>query len=328
MNMRTWIVLLVGVVMLLVIGGCAQQGGAPAKAPTPPAPTAAPAPAPTRAPSPAPAPAPATPPAPAAPVAPPVAAPAPSPSPAPAPITTLPGPATVKLTQLTDLGAALTDANGRTLYVLMRDERNVSTCTGTCLQTWPLLSTKGAPIAGDGAVASALGMIERPEGTQVTYNGWPLYTYSQDAATGDTKGQAVGNVWFVVAANGSPIQKDAQVKVTANPKYGNLLTDRSGRTLYIFTRDEPNKSSCTGGCPQTWPLVLTKGTPTAGDGATASLLGTIQGPGGTLQVTYKGQPLYYYSRDERPGQANGQGVGTVWFIVVSDRTPNKTPATP
>jgi predicted lipoprotein with Yx(FWY)xxD motif len=102
------------------------------------------------------------------------------------------------------------------------------------------------------------------------------------------------------------------VKVSSS-SLGNVLVDGSGRTLYVFTKDEKNKSNCTGGCLGTWPPL--NGTATAGTGVDASKLGTITGSDGKQQATIDGQPLYYFAADASPGDVKGQNVGTAWFVV-------------
>jgi predicted lipoprotein with Yx(FWY)xxD motif len=105
-----------------------------------------------------------------------------------------------------ELGTFLTDGDGRTLYLFTEDAPGVSTCTDACLAAWPALLTEGAPVAGTGVDAALLGSITRTDGgTQVTYAGWPLYLYAGDAAPGETVGQGVGDVWFVVSPSGEPI---------------------------------------------------------------------------------------------------------------------------
>jgi predicted lipoprotein with Yx(FWY)xxD motif len=105
------------------------------------------------------------------------------------------------------------------------------------------------------------------------------------------------------------------VQVRMHPQYGNILTDAQGRTLYRFTRDEPNVSNCYDQCAQTWPpLTLDSGDPTLPEGV-GGTLGVIMRRDGRRQVIYNGMPLYYYSRDSAPGDTNGQGVGGVWFVV-------------
>jgi predicted lipoprotein with Yx(FWY)xxD motif len=45
------------------------------------------------------------------------------------------------------------------------------------------------------------------------------------------------------------------------------------------------------------------------------MLGTITRDDGTMQATYNGWPLYYYSGDAAPGDINGQGMEGLWFLV-------------
>lgn len=107
----------------------------------------------------------------------------------------------------TDLGDILVDAEGMTLYMFDPDAQGESTCYDDCATAWPPLTVDAAPTAGEGADDSKLGTVERTDGTlQVTYNSWPLYYWAQDAAPGDTTGQAVNNVWWVLDADGEPIR--------------------------------------------------------------------------------------------------------------------------
>jgi predicted lipoprotein with Yx(FWY)xxD motif len=99
---------------------------------------------------------------------------------------------------------------------------------------------------------------------------------------------------------------------------GMILVDGSGRTLYLFEKDQPDQSACSGSCAAAWPVDNSSGTPKAGSGVKASLLGTIKRGDGSTQVTYNKHPLYYYSGDSQTGQHNGQGVdafGAAWFVV-------------
>jgi predicted lipoprotein with Yx(FWY)xxD motif len=108
------------------------------------------------------------------------------------------------------------------------------------------------------------------------------------------------------------------IEVADHPQLGEILTDGDGRTLYLFTRDAEDQSNCSGQCAQTWPPLTTTGEPDAGTGADDSLLGTTTRDDGATQVTYNGHPLYYYAPDTAPGQATGQNVGGVWFVVSPD----------
>ncbi len=105
-------------------------------------------------------------------------------------------------------GSLLTDAKGMTLYVFDKDSKDKSTCTGDCLAKWPPLTVanQGAALKAASGVTGKLGTIKRADGKfQVTINGMPLYYYYQDKQPGDAKGQAVGDVWWEVGANGSKI---------------------------------------------------------------------------------------------------------------------------
>ncbi len=105
----------------------------------------------------------------------------------------------------TDLGAIVTDADGLTLYMFGADKDGKSTCYDDCAATWPALVVEGEPEAGDGLDAQ-LGTTERTDGTsQVTYAGQPLYYFASDAAPGDTNGQGISDIWFVVSPEGKPI---------------------------------------------------------------------------------------------------------------------------
>lgn len=95
-----------------------------------------------------------------------------------------------------------------------------------------------------------------------------------------------------------------------------LVAGSNGMTVYSFTKDvkDSGKSNCTGGCATTWPplTVAAGGTPTAGTGVTGKLA-TITRDDGSLQVTYNGLPLYFFSGDTAPG--DGKGVYTNWEAV-------------
>lgn len=95
---------------------------------------------------------------------------------------------------------------------------------------------------------------------------------------------------------------------------GTVLVDSRGFTLYHLEGETATKITCTGSCEQAWPPLEASGEPTAGDGASGEL-GTAERPDGSMQVTYDGLPLYTFTGDTAPGQANGQGVQNVWFAL-------------
>lgn len=233
-------------------------------------------------------------------------------------------PPTVKVAQSGSLGPILTDPDGRTLYVFLSDKAGSgkSVCNGACAQAWPpLVSANGTLTKPDG-FPGELSVVTRDDGTKmVAYNGQPLYYYVKDAAPGDTTGQGVGNVWYVVppgtAAVSAPAPAQATVKIAPAGALGQVLVGPDGRTLYTFTKDVAGsgKSVCNGTCAQTWPpLVMASGQPVKPEGLPGDLT-LITRDDGSKGVAYNGQPLYYYAADVAPGDAKGQGVGNVWFVV-------------
>ena len=123
------------------------------------------------------------------------------------------GGATISV-ESSELGEMVVDAEGRTLYAFLPDDQGASTCYDDCAATWPaLVLDRGDPTAGDGVDAELLGTIEREDGTlQVTYGVWPLYHFANDETADDVNGQGVGDVWYVVSPDGSPLQDAGTAK--------------------------------------------------------------------------------------------------------------------
>jgi predicted lipoprotein with Yx(FWY)xxD motif len=197
-----------------------------------------------------------------------------------------------------------------TLYTFANDEPGVSNCVDNCAVNWPPLTVESADAALRGFnLVGEVGTIERADGTlQVTYNGWPLYYWKDDAAIGDTLGQGVGDVWWVV--------RPETVAAASTDELGEFLTSFDGMTLYTFANDEPGVSNCADECADNWPPFTVAGADAVV--APASLmgeLGTIERADGALQVTYNGWPLYFWKDDAMPGDTTGHGVGDVWSVA-------------
>ena len=98
---------------------------------------------------------------------------------------------------------------------------------------------------------------------------------------------------------------------------GQYMVDANGMTLYTFDRDELDKSNCSGRCLENWPaLTVESADALTADPAIPGEFGTItREDDGATQVTYNGQPLYYWLHDEAPGDMTGEDVGHVWWIV-------------
>lgn len=120
------------------------------------------------------------------------------------------------------------------------------------------------------------------------------------------------------AAASPSAMADVTVDVTESADLGSFLVDAEGVTLYLFTQDTAGsgESACYDQCATNWPpLTVEAGATPTGSAAVTGELGTITRTDGSLQVTYEGQPLYYFAADAAPGDTNGQGVNDVWFVV-------------
>ncbi|WP_042418043.1 COG4315 family predicted lipoprotein [Streptacidiphilus anmyonensis] len=118
---------------------------------------------------------------------------------------------------------------------------------------------------------------------------------------------------------------------TANSKYGQILVDSSGHTLYLLTADAPSKSTCYGDCASFWPPDHSTGMPTD-SGVNASMVGTTARTDHTTQVTYNGHPLYTFVKDAKAGDVTGEGItnfGGTWYVVgVDGNAITSAPAAP
>jgi predicted lipoprotein with Yx(FWY)xxD motif len=109
------------------------------------------------------------------------------------------------------------------------------------------------------------------------------------------------------------------IKAANTGNLGQILVDGQSRTLYLFEKDQGNKSSCADACASVWPPATTSASPKPGSGVDASKLGTTKRSDGTTQVSYAGHPLYYYAPDgTTAGSTQGQGLdqfGAKWFVL-------------
>jgi predicted lipoprotein with Yx(FWY)xxD motif len=221
-------------------------------------------------------------------------------------------PQTVALGGNDELGSFLVDANGMTLYMFTNDTEGVSNCSGDCLANWPALTVSNEDELYSGLWAAApgdLGVITRDDGAlQVTYQGMPLYTWVNDAASGDATGQGVGDRWYVV--------KPTLISVGSTDELGEFIVGPDGMTLYLFAVDADGVSECYDQCAVAWPplLVRNESDLTAGEGVTG-VLGTTERTDGTLQATYNNLPLYGWIFDGAPGDTTGEGVRDVWYVI-------------
>jgi predicted lipoprotein with Yx(FWY)xxD motif len=135
---------------------------------------------------------------------------------------------------------------------------------------------------------------------------------------------------FMVAA---PVlaQSDPLVKVATDPQLGKILVDSKGMVLYLYSRDEKGVSNCYNQCETNWPILRPGSGEPTGSADIDGKLGVIDRNDGTKQVTYNDIPLYYFARDEKPGDTKGQAVGGIWWILppgINQITPAVAQASP
>ena len=220
------------------------------------------------------------------------------------------------LTVATDsrLGGHLVDGNGRSLYYFAKDvpagggQAAASNCDASCLAVWPIFNAD--TIVAQGIAETDVGQITRSDGSkQTTYKGYPLYYYVGDVAAGDTRGEGVGGIWYVVHVPTYTVALLSKVG-----ELGTYLTDGAGRSLYAFALDTvgtattPPITACTAAqCIANWPIFAADQFTAPSDLAAADFTVYTRADGMT-QAAYKGHPLYYYAGDAAPGQTNGRSV--------------------
>ena len=110
------------------------------------------------------------------------------------------------------------------------------------------------------------------------------------------------------------------VVTVGDSPFGRMLFDRRGQAIYLFEPESDGTPACYGECEEAWPPVLTEGPPRAGADVDADLLGTVRRRDGAHQVTYRGQPLYFYAH-EGPGEVLCHDVvlnGGLWLAIGPD----------
>jgi predicted lipoprotein with Yx(FWY)xxD motif len=136
---------------------------------------------------------------------------------------------------------------------------------------------------------------------------------------------AANNPVPAASAASSPAPAGAGLRAV-DSVLGKIVTDAKGWTLYRFDKDtvKPSKTNCVDACATNWPPVPYS----AGlqlDGIDAGLVGKVQRPDGTWQVTINGWPVYRYKADTKVGDTRGQGVGGIWWAIAPDGKKAKPP---
>ena len=123
----------------------------------------------------------------------------------------------------------------------------------------------------------------------------------------------------IVAARGGAEARNATVNVATSDRFGPILVDSKGMTLYVYEKDGPGVTNCYGGCASAWPpLTVADEDSAKAGGRVKGRIDVIERTDGAYQVAYNGMPLYTFARDKRPGDVTGQDVGpegAKWYVV-------------
>ena len=251
----------------------------------------------------------------------------------------------INLSTNATLGRYLSNKQGLTLYMFANDADGISSCTGGCESTWPAFTADLTTAKFDaGLTATDFATITTASGKkQVTYKGWPLYTYSPSAndgygnptnrpeAAGSTTGDGTGGLWFIAKPDYTIMFANKQLTGLDGNNYKGdytigvgktvYFTNGAGRTLYTFVVDSFNINKFTKADFSNnaifpiyeqeqivVPSVLNK-----------TLFGTIT-VAGRKQMTYKGWPLYHFGQDLVRGSNKAVSVPIAgkWPVAVKD----------
>ncbi|KOU17663.1 lipoprotein [Streptomyces sp. WM6372] len=248
---------------------------------------------------------------------------------------------------IASVGSVVTDSAGMALYRFDKDtpQPPKSNCEGDCATTWPAVPAEDAS-AATGIDAALIGSVARADGSkQLTLGGWPVYRYAKDTKAGEAKGEGVGGTWHALAPDGKKaidkkqkadgntgtgtemgagmggmdMKSGAELSVADNEKLGKILVDGQWRTLYRFDKDSawPMKFGCLGACLDTWKPAPAVDKAKA-EGISGKLVGSVKRPDGSEQLTIDCWPVYTFTGDTAPGQANGHNKQGLWFAVTAE----------
>ena len=147
------------------------------------------------------------------------------------------------------IGFYLVNDAGMTLYYRTTDiqSNGTSTCTGSCVQVWPVFYVKNLMLPA-GLNATSFNTVTRADGSQqLTYNGWPLYSFSGDHKAGDTNGQGIGGIWFALnlPVPKSPITPTSTTSTSTGDTQSTTSSATSATTTTSTTETTSTTSSTT-----------------------------------------------------------------------------------
>lgn len=199
-------------------------------------------------------------------------------------------------------GHHLVDDAGNSLYVYLADEAvDGSACVDTCVNNWPPVVASEFATAGEGVDDALMASIERADGEpQATYAGRPLYRFARDTQPGHVRGQGLGDAFYLVGVDGTPITEEAIVE--SGPVDEELLAALRTEGAEQYQR---NCAVCHGGEGQGVVGPALDGMNNLG--STAFIASTI-----VYGRTFHGMPAFGDTLDDREIAAIATFVRTSW----------------
>jgi len=135
----------------------------------------------------------------------------------------------VQIAETPEYGPILVDADCRALYIFTKDVGGESTCVDDCAKAWPPLfvTDETVPPVADELDPSLFSITDHPDGSVLKIGDWPLYYFAGDTGPGETNGQGVGGVWWLVTPEGMPIQEGGAGGATASSMPSGSMTAES-----------------------------------------------------------------------------------------------------
>jgi predicted lipoprotein with Yx(FWY)xxD motif len=241
---------------------------------------------------------------------------------------------TLKSVNPPNYAGVLGTSASRTLYVLSTEKSAKLHCTKSCLSTWVPLEVKtavthvsiGSGVKGKIAFVTRTSVLK-----QVTYKGYPLYTYKGDTKANEVNGEAVvseGGTWYLARAaakTSSATEVRPLLQSASAAPYQSVLAASSNDSLYLLSVEVGAVIKCGAGCTSVWlPLLVTSSTTKIALGAgVKGKIGFVARSSTMDQVTFNSYPVYTYTGDSGPGQSNGEGIvadGGTWYLLHAGAT--------
>ncbi|MDE2071621.1 MAG: DUF333 domain-containing protein [Patescibacteria group bacterium] len=172
------------------------------------------------------------------------------------------------------------------------------------------VTTLGGQLEIKDTAEGAVGICHLPDGRKCEE--WALF---RDGTCTDGAASTTAAAATQPSGDQTPVSQNLILGFNVSPTLGSYLSAYNGFTVYTYSKDTPNHSTCTGACAANWPPYIVPSVDAVHVPADIKGVGTITRADGSIQVTYNSMPLYFWKGDQKPGDTLGQGIGGAWFVV-------------